>query len=112
MLKRGRFLTFFAEELFGPVATLYSAANLSEAISLANTSRFGLGSAIFTRDEGDIEQAFNTLDAGATFVNTITASDPRLPFGGVKASGYGRELAEDGIREFVNIKTCCVGSSS
>ncbi|NHK28352.1 NAD-dependent succinate-semialdehyde dehydrogenase [Parvularcula flava] len=102
----------FAEELFGPVATLFSAASLSEAISLANTSRFGLGSAIFTQDEGEIEQAFNQLDAGGTFVNTITASDPRLPFGGVKASGYGRELAEDGIREFVNIKTCCVGSSS
>jgi len=102
----------FAEELFGPVATLFSTANLSEAISLANTSRFGLGSAIFTRDEGEIEQAFNTLDAGGTFVNTITASDPRLPFGGVKASGYGRELASDGIKEFVNVKTCCVGSSS
>lgn len=102
----------YKEELFGPVAILFKAKNLDNAFDIANSSRFGLGSAIFTQDDKEIERAFNELDAGGTFVNTITASDPRLPFGGVKASGYGRELSDHGIREFCNIKTCCVGPSS
>jgi len=101
-----------SEELFGPVATLFKAPSLDRAIEIANGTRFGLGSAIFTKDERDVERAFNELDAGATFVNAITASDPRLPFGGVKASGHGRELAADGIREFLNLKTCSIGASS
>lgn len=95
----------YSEELFGPVASLFRISSLEEAIILGNTTRFGLGSAIFTEDEGEKEYAVKHLDAGSTFINTIVASDPRLPFGGVKASGYGRELAADGIREFVNIKT-------
>jgi len=100
------------EELFGPVATLFEAGSLDEAIARANATRFGLGSAIFTTQRREMERAFNEIDAGATFVNTITASDPRLPFGGIKASGHGRELAEEGIREFTNLKTCCIGPSA
>ncbi|MEM1105637.1 MAG: NAD-dependent succinate-semialdehyde dehydrogenase [Pseudomonadota bacterium] len=99
------------EELFGPVATLFKASSLDAAIEIANGTRFGLGSAIFTQERSEMERAFNELDAGATFVNAITASDPRLPFGGVKASGHGRELAEDGIREFLNLKSCSIGAS-
>lgn len=100
------------EELFGPVASLFKTSSLDAAIALANGTRFGLGSAIFTQDRAEMERAFNEIDAGATFVNSITASDPRLPFGGVKASGHGRELAEDGIRAFTNLKTCSIGQSS
>jgi len=99
----------YSEEVFGPVAMVFSADNLEAAIELGNATRFGLGSAIFTNDEREIEYAINELQAGATFVNAMVASDPRLPFGGVKASGYGRELARDGLLEFVNRKTVSVG---
>lgn len=95
----------YTEELFGPVACFYRVASLEEAVTLGNITRFGLGSAIMTEDDTDKAYAIKHLDAGGTFINTITASDPRLPFGGIKASGYGRELSRDGIREFVNIKT-------
>lgn len=78
---------------------------MEEAIDLANEVRFGLGSALFTNDKSEMKQAIRDLDYGSTFINHIVGSDPRLPFGGVKASGYGRELAEDGIREFMNLKT-------
>ncbi len=98
----------YSEEFFGPVGLLFEVENLDNAIALANDTRFGLGSAIFTNDNAEIEQAANQLDAGATFVNDITASAPNLPFGGVKASGYGRELSEEGIKEFMNIKTIVV----
>ncbi len=99
----------YSEELFGPVASLFRILSLEEAVILANSTRFGLGSAIFTQDDGEKAYAIKHLDAGSTFINTIVASDPRLPFGGVKASGYGRELGSDGIREFVNIKTVAEG---
>ena len=77
---------------------------MDEAIEIANSSPFGLGSAIFTQDEAEQEKAINDIEAGATFVNSMTSSTPHLPFGGVKRSGYGRELAAEGIRAFCNVK--------
>lgn len=98
----------FRDEMFGPVAVLWKVPSLSHAIERANDSDFGLGSAIFTEEKADMEQAIRDLEAGSTFVNAKVASDPRLPFGGVKQSGYGRELSEDGIRAFVNRKTVSI----
>ena len=99
----------FDEELFGPVAAIVPASDEEEAIELANRSAFGLGAAVFTRNlVRGTRIAEEELDAGACFVNAFVRSDPRLPFGGVKESGYGRELGPHGIREFVNIKTVYV----
>ena len=96
----------FDDELFGPVAAIIPTENELEAIKLANNSKFGLGAAVFTADSARGKQiAENELEAGSCFVNTFVKSDPRLPFGGIKESGYGRELSVLGIREFVNIKT-------
>ena len=96
------------EEMFGPVANLWKVKSLDDAIARANRSDFGLGSALFSQDEAEIDQAVRELEAGSTFINSMVASDPRLPFGGVKQSGYGRELAEDGLRAFMNRKTVSV----
>jgi succinate-semialdehyde dehydrogenase/glutarate-semialdehyde dehydrogenase len=99
----------FDEELFGPVAAIVPARDEREAVSLANTSPFGLGAAVFTRDVERGERiAREQIEAGSCFVNAFVKSDPRLPFGGIKESGYGRELAAFGIREFVNVKTVYV----
>ncbi len=95
----------YNEELFGPVASIFSARDEAEAVRIANDSIFGLGAAVFTRDVTRGERIARELEAGCTFVNTLVASDPRLPFGGVKESGYGRELGTYGIKEFVNMKT-------
>jgi succinate-semialdehyde dehydrogenase/glutarate-semialdehyde dehydrogenase len=94
----------YGEEIFGPVALVFEADGLDQAIEVANDSPYGLGSAIWTRDPREMERAVAGIDAGSTFVNSLVKSDPRLPFGGVKQSGYGRELARDGILEFVNTK--------
>jgi succinate-semialdehyde dehydrogenase/glutarate-semialdehyde dehydrogenase len=99
----------FEEELFGPVAAVVPARDERQAIELANQSVFGLGAAVFTRDRARGERiAALELEAGCCFVNDFVRSDPRLPFGGIKESGYGRELSHFGIREFVNIKTVYV----
>jgi succinate-semialdehyde dehydrogenase/glutarate-semialdehyde dehydrogenase len=98
----------YEEELFGPVASICAARDESEAVRIANDSIFGLGAAVFTRDLARGERIARQLEAGCTFVNALVASDPRLPFGGIKESGYGRELGTYGIKEFVNIKTVYV----
>jgi succinate-semialdehyde dehydrogenase/glutarate-semialdehyde dehydrogenase len=99
----------YDEETFGPVAAIIAARDEEEAIRIANDTSFGLGAAVFTQDlERGQKLAENELQAGACFVNALVKSDPRLPFGGIKESGYGRELSYLGIREFVNAKTIYV----
>ncbi|WP_181797222.1 NADP-dependent succinic semialdehyde dehydrogenase [Streptomyces sp. WELS2] len=98
------------EEAFGPVATLYRADDVDEAVLIANDSAFGLSSNVWTRDETEVERFARDLEAGSVYVNGMTASHPAFPFGGVKRSGYGRELSGHGIREFCNITTVWQGA--
>jgi len=93
------------EELFGPVASIIRASSEDDAIAIANDTPFGLGASVWARDFDRAEKLAERVEVGMTFINGVVKSDPRLPFGGVKSSGYGRELSYHGIREFVNAKT-------
>ncbi len=105
----GRGMPAASQETFGPAAALMRARDADEAVALANDTQFGLGAALWTRDVARAREMARRIEAGSVFINGLVASDPRLPFGGVKRSGFGRELSDFGIHEFVNVKTIWIG---
>lgn len=103
-----RDMPVFCQETFGPVAAVISVKNEAEAVAMANDTDFGLGASVWTSDPDRAERMARAIESGMVFVNSMTASHPELPFGGIKRSGYGCELSHYGITEFVNIKTICL----
>ena len=106
--KAGPGMPAFDEEMFGPIAAITTVNNEKEAIAMANHNRYGLGASVWTRDRERGERVAREIESGCVFVNSLMRSDQRLPFGGIKKSGYGRELSELGIKEFTNAKTIYV----
>jgi len=104
-------MRMYTEEVFGPVAGLFRVGSIGEAIGLANATDFGLGANAWTNNQAERELFVRDLEAGAVFINGMVTSYPELPFGGIKKSGYGRELSAQGIRAFCNLKTVWVGRS-
>jgi succinate-semialdehyde dehydrogenase/glutarate-semialdehyde dehydrogenase len=102
-------MDLYSEEVFGPVAALFTVDSLDEAIEIANSHPYGLGSNLWSEDEGERAQFIRDIASGMAFINGMTTSYPELPFGGVKQSGYGRELTDLGMREFMNAKTVWIG---